>query len=126
MPELTYRQLRQALTELAADLAKSADVIHARAKFLEDEAHDTATIAEIISAMAVDNETIVETRELAMMMRGVGESAEDYGMTAWRTAKLADAANTTAHNSHGGINEAVNASTANGIHDVKRRWFHQP
>lgn len=125
MPELTYRQLVQSLHELTADLARSADAIRARAKFLEDEAQDTANIAELIGAMAVDNETIVETRELAMMMRGVAESADDYASAAWNTSKLADAATTQAHASHGGINEAVNASPANGIHDVKRAWFDQ-
>ena len=125
MADLTYKQLQQAVADLAKEVTRTAEAIRSRGQQINDEATDTARVAEHISRLNVDSETVAETRELAKMFAGVSEAAIAYASAGDNTAKAAQAAGEQAKESHGGIHEAVSRSGVNGIHNVKREWFTQ-
>lgn len=125
MADMTYQQLQKAVTELRNNVTRAAEAIRLRAKELDDEAQDTARIADLIGRLRVDNATVGETNELSRIMRGVSEAAIAYASAGDTTAKTAEAAHQQAHTTHDGIQEAVSRSNVTGIHDVDREWFRQ-
>ena len=125
MPDITYKQLQAAVTGLGKTVTQGADAIRARAKEIDDEAQDTARVAEMIGGMRIDTDTVSETRELSRIMRGVSDAAIVYAACADTTAKYAQAAHDQAHATHDGIQEAVSRSPVASIHDVDREWFRQ-
>lgn len=125
MPDLTYKQLKQAVQGLQKDVLRASDAIRARAKQIDEEAQDTARVAEMIGSMSVDTATVSETRELSRIMRGVSEDAIAYASAGDTTAKAATAASDQAHTTHNGIQEMVTRAPVDGIHDVNRDWFRQ-
>jgi hypothetical protein len=126
MPELTYKQLQKAVTDLGKSIARGAEAIQGHAKAISDEAIDTARVAEMIGSMRVDNATVGETRELSKIMEGVSEAAIAYASASDTTAKAAQAVHDQNRTSHDGINEAANRSpVGRAIFDVNHAWFAQ-
>jgi uncharacterized protein YoaH (UPF0181 family) len=124
MADLTYKQLQKAVTDLAKDVAKGADAIRTVAQQIDEEAQDTARVAEAIGGMGVDRDTVAETSELSKIMRGVSEAALAYASAGDNTTKAAKAAYDQAHATHNGIQEAYSRSTVN-ISNLNREWLRQ-
>ena len=118
-------QYRSAVTDLGKQVVRDAAGIRHMAKQIDDEAQDTARVADMIGAVNVDPDTVAETKELSKIMAGVSEAAIAYATAGDTTAKAAKAAHDQAHASHNGIHEAVNRSGVTGIHQVHRDWFEQ-
>ncbi|MEU9703125.1 hypothetical protein [Streptomyces sp. NPDC047981] len=125
MPELTYRQLCAAVAELETNVLRNAESIRANAAWIDEEAQDTARVADMIATMNVDPYTVGETHALARIMRGVSEAALAYASAGDTTAKAAAAVASQARASHDGIQEQYSRSNVAGIHDVDRAWFEQ-
>lgn len=125
MADLTYKQLQKAVSTVRSDVAKAADAIRSRAQKIDEEAQDTARVAEMIGGLKVDNGTVSETHEVARIMRGLSEAAIAYASAADTTAKTATAAHEQARTTHSGIQEAVSRSNVTGIHNVNREWLRQ-
>ena len=125
MTDMTYKQLQQDTAALTREILHAAAAIQNRAQQMADEANDTGRLAETISALKVDSSTVAETRELAAITAGLSQAAIAYATAGDTTAKAAQAVADQAKDSHDGINEAVNRSGVQGIHDVNRSWFTQ-
>lgn len=124
MADLTYKQLQKAVTDLAKDVAKGSETIRTVAQQIDEEAQDTARVAEAIGGMGVDRDTVSETSELSKIMRGVSEAALAYASAGDNTTKAAKAAYDQAHTTHNGIQEAYSRSTVN-ISNLNREWLRQ-
>ncbi|MFE4915821.1 hypothetical protein ACFRCX_30415 [Streptomyces sp. NPDC056652] len=124
MAELTYKQLLKAVTDLQKDVTRSSEAIRVKAQQMDEEARDTARIAEMIGGMGVDSDTISETRDLSRLMNGVSEAAIAYASAGDNTAKAAKAAYDQAHATHGGIQEAF-ARAAVDMTSLDRDWLRQ-
>lgn len=124
MADLTYKQLQHAVTDLQKNVARAADAISSRAQRIDEEAKDTARVAELIGAMGVDTSTVAETSELARITRGVSEAAIAYASTADTTARAALAAHEQARASHDGLQEAYNRAPVD-VSNLKREWLRQ-
>ncbi|MFD9249494.1 hypothetical protein [Streptomyces bottropensis] len=125
MADLTYKQLLRQSTALARQIVRDAEGIRKVSGQIQQEADDTSSISQMIAAMKVDPNTVAETTELAKIMRGLSDAAIQYAAGSDDTAKAAQATYDETRNSHGGINQAVNASNVTGIHNVNRDWFTQ-
>lgn len=126
MSDLTYAQLATATDRLAKDILRSAETIRIHAQHIDDEAKDTARIAEAIGALHVDSATVAETREAARIMAGLSEDSLAYAAAADTTARAALTTHAQNKDSHSGIGEAAARSTVgHGIYDVDRSWFTQ-
>lgn len=123
--DMTYKQLQQDTAALTREILHAAAAIQNRAQQMAEEANDTGRLAETISALKVDSSTVAETRELAAITAGLSKAAIAYATAGNTTAKAAQAVADQAKDSHSGINEAVNRSGVQGIHDVNRSWFTQ-
>jgi hypothetical protein len=123
MPDLTFNGLQIAVSELAIQVARSADAIRSEVKAIEDEADATVRDAECLASYRVDKASVSEAHELAQIIRGLSDATLDHALTAVTTARQADAVFNQNQISHGGINEAVNrSSVGREIYDVDRRW----
>jgi hypothetical protein len=126
MPELTYAQLAKATAGLARDITRSAEAIRAHAKTIDDEAKDTARVAESIAALKVDAATVAETREVGRIMAGLSEAVLAYASAGDTTARAAQAAHDQNKASHSRIGEAISrSSVGREIYDVDRGWLTQ-
>lgn len=125
MSDLTHGRLKRIVATFAKVAAQDAEAIHTLAKTIDDEAQDTARIAEGIAALRVDTDTVAETRELSKIMAGVSEATIAYASGADTTSKLAQAAHDTASRTHDGIDEAFARSTASDVYDLNRDWLSQ-
>lgn len=126
MPDLTYAQLAKATDRLAKDILRSAETIRAHAQHIDDEATDTARIAEAIGALRVDSATVAETREVARIMAGLSADTLAYATASADTARAALATHAQNKASHSGIGEAAaRSSVGREIYDVDRSWFTQ-
>ena len=125
MAEMTHKQLKAAVAELAKEVMRSAEAIRSRAQAIQDEANDTSRVAEAIATLSVDTSTVAEGRELAKLLGHLEAAAVAYASAGDTTEKAASAALQQAKSSHDGINEAVNRSGVQGIHKVDRTWFTQ-
>ncbi|MEU9998117.1 hypothetical protein [Streptomyces sp. NPDC050848] len=125
MAELTYRQLCTAVAELEKSIVSSSDAIQANAAWMDEEAQDTARVADMIATMNVDRYTVGETQALARIMRGVSEAALAYASAGDTTAKAVSIVGAQARTTHEGVQERVSRSNVDGIHDVHRDWFEQ-
>lgn len=124
MPDITYRALAKAVSDLAKTSARNAETIHANAAWISDEARDTARIADQIGARHVDNNTVAETHEVSKMMQGLSDAVLAYASAGDNTSRAAAAAHAANRDSHDGINEAVSRSTVGrDIHNIDRGWF---
>lgn len=122
--EITYRQLAKAVSDLAAASARNADTIHANAAWIDEEARDTARIADQLGARRVDRVTVGETHELSKIMQGLSDAVLAYASAGDTTSRMAAAAHDANRDSHDGIQEAVSRSTVGrDIHDVDRDWL---
>lgn len=126
MPDLTYAQLAKATTTLARDITRSAETIRLHAKDIDDEAKDTARVAESIAALKVDSATVAETREVARIMAGLSEAVLAYATAGDDTARTAQAAHDQNKTSHAAIGEAAARSPiGREVYDVDNNWFTQ-
>lgn len=126
MPDLTYKQLQAAVTALAKDVTRASEAIKAEARHMDEEAQDTARLADSIGAMRVDKATVGETKELSKIMAGLSEAVLAYASAGDNTAKAAQAAHAQNHASHDRIHEAASRSpVGREIYDVNREWFRQ-
>jgi len=124
MADLTYRQLRRAVTDLGKDVTRASEAIRGRAQQIHEEAEDTGRVAELIRAMGVDTATTAETTELSKIMAGMSQAANAYAAAANTTARQAVAAHEQAVASHDGINEAYNRAPVD-VSDLKPAWLQQ-
>lgn len=124
MADLTYKQLQKAVTDLGKEVTKASEAIHIRARQIDDQARDTARVAELIGAMGVDTATVSETHHLSRIMLGVSEAAIAYASASDNTAKAAAAAHEQARTTHDGINEAVGRAPVD-VSDLDREWLRQ-
>ncbi|MFD5899151.1 hypothetical protein [Streptomyces sp. NPDC060366] len=124
MADMTYSQLQQAVTGLSKDITKASGAIRGRAQVMDEEAQDTARVAQQIGGMGVDPATTSETQELARIMKGVSEAAIAYASAGDTTAKTANAAFAQGVASHGGIQEAHRRSTVD-MSNLKPEWLRQ-
>lgn len=126
MADITYGQLQRAITALHKDITRSAEQIRAYAQWINDEAQDTARVAQAIGAIGVDHATVAETHEVAKMMAGLSDAAIAYTNAADNTAKAAQAAYDQNQTSHDGIHEAARRSpVGREIYSVNRGWLAQ-
>ncbi|PBC72265.1 MULTISPECIES: hypothetical protein [unclassified Streptomyces] len=124
MADITYKQLKAAVEGLAKEVTRASDAIRGKAQQIDEEAKDTARIAEMIAGMGVDTATVGETRDLSRLMNGVSEAAIAYASAGGNTAKSANAAAIQAHTTHGGIQEAF-ARAALDMSHLDREWLRQ-
>jgi hypothetical protein len=126
MPELTYAQLAGKVIALAKTITKDGEAIQALAHNIDEEAADTARVADSIGAMRVDTATIGETQELSKIMAGISEAAIAYAAAGNTTVKAAHAAQDQNKASHYNIGEAAARSpVGSAIYHVNRDWFRQ-
>jgi hypothetical protein len=126
MPELTYAQLAGKVNALAKTISRDGEAIQALARTIDDEAADTARVADSIGAMRVDSATVGETQELSKIMAGISEAAIAYAAAGNTTVKAAQAAQDQNKASHYGIGEAASRSpVGSAIYDVTRTWLQQ-
>ncbi|MEW2402144.1 hypothetical protein [Streptomyces sp. NPDC046862] len=126
MPEITYRQLQKAVVDLAKDTARNAEAIQAAGQQIDEEARDTARVAEQIGAMNVDTPTIAETREVSKIMEGLSQAVIQHCAAARNTSAAAEAAYDANRTSHDGINEAFARSPVGAaIYNINRDWLRQ-
>lgn len=124
MADITYRQLKAAVTALSKEVTRGAEAIHTRAEQIAEDARDTARVAEMIASMGVDEPTIAETIQLARITGGVSQASLAYASAGDTTARAMKAAHDQAHASHDGINEAVCRSTVD-VSGLDREWLRQ-
>jgi hypothetical protein len=125
MSDLTNARLKQAVANLARAEAKDAEAVRTLAKYIDDEAQDTARIAESIASFRVDNDTVSETHELSKIMAGLSEATISYASAGETVSKLAQAVHSTAGATHDGIEEAFARSAASNVYDLDRGWLEQ-
>lgn len=125
MADLTFTQLQKAVADLQVNTARAAEAIRSRAKRIDEEAQDTARVAEMIASLNVDNDTVAETKQVARIMQGVSQAAIAYASASDTTAKAAKAAHEQAKNTHSGIQEAVSRSNVTNVFDLNREWLRQ-
>jgi uncharacterized phage infection (PIP) family protein YhgE len=125
MADLTYKQLLKQVTDLATSVTKGAESVRTAARRIDMDAQDTRRVAEMISLMGVDPATTSETTELARIMQGVSKASIAYASAGDTTAKQAQASAAQARTTHSGIQEAVDRSPVDRIHDVHHDWFRQ-
>jgi hypothetical protein len=126
MPDLTYRQLAKAVSDVATTSARNADTIRKNADMISEEARDTGRIADQIGALRVDRATVGETQQLSKIMDGLSDAVIAYATAGDNTSKAAQAAHDANKTSHDRINEAVRRSTVGrDIHDVDNTWLAQ-
>lgn len=123
--DLTHGHLKRIVATFAKVAAQDAEAIRVLAKTIDDEAKDTARIADGIAALHVDTDTVAETHELAKILAGVSEATITYASGADIASKLAHAAHGTASRTHDGIDEAFARSTATDVYDLNRSWLSQ-
>lgn len=123
--DLTNARLKQAVANLARAEAKDSEAVRALAQTIDDEARDTARIAECIAALRVDNATVAETRELSKIMAGLSEATISYAAAGEAVSRQAQVTHDTARTSHDGIEEAFARSTASDIYDLNGSWLSQ-
>ncbi|MFB7867341.1 hypothetical protein [Streptomyces sp. NPDC056069] len=124
MADLTYTQLVAAATSLRDALARDAEGIAIRAQKMDEIAQDTARVADTISSLAVDQATVGETREVATILRGIGNSAHSYAAAGNTTARVAGAVADQARTTHAGIQEQYRAAPVS-LRGVNRTWLQQ-
>jgi hypothetical protein len=124
MAELTYLQLRKQVRALGKQVTRDNEAIQHHAQWIASEAEDTARVADTISALGVDPDTVSETRELGRTMMGVASAAFAYAAAGDVTARSATAADDQAHDSHDGINEAYSRATVD-VSNLDREWLRQ-
>ncbi|GAA0501421.1 hypothetical protein [Streptomyces olivaceiscleroticus] len=126
MPDLTFDELQAGVAALAKSIAQDTERLAEEARYIDEEAQDTARVADQIGAMRVDSDTISETQELARIMGYLSQSITDYAAAGNTTAKQAQAVHATNASEHGGIKEAVNRSpVGREIYDLDAEWFRQ-
>lgn len=124
MADLTYSQLKAAVTALSKTIAKDGDQIRSFAQNVQSEATDTARVADGIAAMKVDTETVGETQQLSKIMAGLSDAAIQYASYADNSSRTATAVHQQAHRTHDGMQEAFNRSPVD-LSDINREWFRQ-
>ncbi|WP_331746870.1 hypothetical protein [Streptomyces sp. NBC_00842] len=124
MPDLTNTQLQAAVTKLAKNSTRTAEAIHAWGQALDDEAKDTARVAEGIAGMGVDVDTVSETRELSQTLTGIQAAATAYSSSANNTAKAATASHEQIRITHDGFQEAYRRADADP-RNLSRDWLEQ-
>lgn len=124
MPDLTKTQLQAAVTKLAKTSTRTAEAIQAWGQSLNDEARDTAGVAEGIAGLGVDADTVSETRELARSLTGIQDAATAYASTANNTARAATASHEQIRTTHDGIQEAYRRSPVD-MSNLNRDWLQQ-
>ncbi|CAM5499992.1 MULTISPECIES: hypothetical protein [Streptomyces] len=124
MAELTLRQLKKDVAALAKDVARGAEAIHGVTRELDEDAKDTARVAEMIAGMGVDTTSVAEARELAKLTSAAGNELLAYANLGDSTARAAQAAHNQARASHDGINEAYSRAPVD-ISNMKREWLQQ-
>jgi ribosomal protein L12E/L44/L45/RPP1/RPP2 len=122
--ELTYQGLRRAVMALSKDITRATSAIRVEAGRMSDEAKDTARIAQMISSMGVDADTVADATTLSKIMEGVSAEAISYISTSEMTARAASAAHDQARATHQGIQEAVTRSPVD-VSSTSREWFRQ-
>jgi hypothetical protein len=125
MSDLTNDRLKRAVASLAKAEAKDAEAVRTLAKFIDDEAQDTARVAEGIASFRVDTDTVSETHELSKIMAGLSEATIAYASAGDTVSKQAQAVHNTARAAHDGIEEAFARSTASNVYDLNRDWLAQ-
>lgn len=123
--DMTYKALVAQLDALQRREAANGENLKRHAAEIEEVARETARIAERIAAKNVDRDTVSETHELSRAVSEVSASVLGFAARMDDTTAAAKAAAEQAKATHSGIDEAVNASSVTGIHDVDREWFTQ-
>ncbi|MEU6979586.1 hypothetical protein [Streptomyces sp. NPDC046371] len=121
---LTFSELVAYTNEAQRMLARNAEGIRVRANQMNEIAVETARVAEALSALAVDNASVSETKELAKIMLGLGGSVTDYAASGEATARAAGAAVEQAKRTHSGIQEQFNRAPVD-LSNVNRQWLWQ-
>lgn len=124
MAELTYKQLLKEVADVRNEVVRGAEAIRKESARIDDEAKDTASIAEMIAGMGVDTSTVAETRELSKIMAGLSKATIAYANAGDTTAKMADAAHQQARTTHAGIQEAYTRSPVD-LQGLNREWLRQ-
>jgi len=125
MADLTNKSLQASVARLEKKITRNADYIAADAKAIDEEARDATRVAGQIAAKGVDRYTVAETHEFAKITLGFSGSVMAYASSGYDTAKSAKAAGDQARASHDGIQQAVDRSTVDTIHNVHADWFEQ-
>lgn len=124
MADIAYKQLQAEVTALAKEVRRGAEAIQQDAKYVDDEATDTARIADSIASLKVDQATVAETREVSKIMAGLSEAVLAYAAGADTTARQAQAVHAQNHTSHDRLAEAFQRSTVgHDIYSVDRTWI---
>lgn len=124
MADLTLNQLKKAVAGVANRTTRRGEALRTLARLTDEEARDTARIADGIGTMNVDVDTVSETQELARIMAGLSAAALAYATATDTTTRHARAAHDQAQASHGGIQEAVQRATVD-VRNLNREWLRQ-
>lgn len=125
MAELTNTGLQEAAEAMETLLARRADRITEQASVIDEDARDTTRVAEQLGAKSVDRDSVAETHELARITAGLSDGILAYAAAGQDTARLARAVGDQTRESHDGIQEAINRSPVDNIHDLDADWLEQ-
>lgn len=123
--DLTYKALVAQLEALQRREAANGENLKRHADEIAEVGRETARIAERIAAKHVDRGTVSETHELAKAVADVSASVLGFAARMDDTTAAAKAAAEQARTTHSGIDEAVAASSVDGVYDIDRSWFEQ-
>ena len=123
--DLTYKALRAQVAELERKVSRNADDIQETAKVIDAEATETRRESEQMAAKSVDKDSVTDSQELSMVIRGLSSGILTYAARGQDTAKQARAVNDQAKSTHGGFQEAFDRSQVDGLENVSRDWFAQ-
>ena len=119
---LTYRELLRQVRAVARDVRRATEVHRQMAAAMGEQAADNGRVAEQIAALAVDQATVAETREVSRIMQGLSTAARAYAAAADDAARAAAVADRQAETDHGGIQEAADRSP---VPMAARGWYAQ-
>ncbi|MFE2324614.1 hypothetical protein ACFXD5_11965 [Streptomyces sp. NPDC059385] len=111
MADVTYRQLRADVQELARLVARDGEAVRQIGQRADRNAQDVARVADGLANLEVDTHTTGEAKDVARIMRGLSMAAITAASAADNVYGAARAADAQAQKSHEGIDEQVGAMT---------------
>ncbi|TDC09412.1 hypothetical protein E1265_32240 [Streptomyces sp. 8K308] len=125
MSDLTHTGFVRAIKKLDSETQKVGAVLEERARMLKEIGEDTAAVAEMIGEMRIDTPTVEECRSLAVECGALNEGYAKFLNHLHDVQRVSEVMRETAAREDGAIQEAVDASNIQGVHDIDRLWFKQ-
>ncbi|MBD3550869.1 MULTISPECIES: hypothetical protein [unclassified Streptomyces] len=111
MAEITYRELRAQVQELARLIAQDGETIRQIGRRADQNAQAVARVADQLAHVEVDTLTTGEAKDVARIMRGLSNTSIAVASACDTVVGAARAADAQAHRTHDGVNEQVGAQS---------------